>query len=205
MIGGPNDLYLLAASDHIGKMGEWQNKLFPLWFYESVEVLDGGEVLMNIVTGYNRHPILPGVVMSKYGKGQVLYCASSMESFYQAEGPDIVGELLQSFVKIASNKESPYRVDAPESIIANLTEAEDRMVLHLTNWTGNKFEKPWRNEYYISPVENVSVQIRIPEDKKVKRVYTLVETAFENKITGQNLEVFFPRVEAYQAVVVEFE
>jgi hypothetical protein len=79
------------------------------------------------------------------------------------------------------------------------------MVLHLTNWTGNKFEKPWMNEYYLAPVENVHMQIRIPEDKTVKRVSTLIKTDFKKKISGQNLELFLPRIEAYQAVVVEFE
>ena len=206
MIGGPNDLYLLAAKSSSAIVGEkWQNKLFPLWFYEPVEVLDDGEVLMNIVTGHDRQQILPGVVISNYGKGHVIYCASAMESFYEAEGPDIVGELIQKFVETVSPDPAPYTLDAPESVIANLTEVGDCMVLHLTNWTGNKFGKPWRNEYYLAPVENVLMQIHIPEDKKVKRVSTLVKADFEKKITGQSLEMFFPRIESYQAVVVEFE
>ena len=206
MVGGPNDLYLLANKDNKKIFGkEWKNKLFPLWYYEPVEVLDGGKVLMNIVTGYNRQPILPGVVMSTYGKGRVIYCASGLESLYDLQGPDMIGELIQKFVKTVSDEIAPYKVSAPACLITNLTKKENQMVFHLTNWTGNKFEKPWKNEYYLAPVENVRVQIRIPDNKKVKNVYTLVETDYTKKITGQTLEVFFPRIGAYQAVVVELE
>lgn len=204
MVGGPNDLYLLATNDNKKIFGkEWENKLFPLGYYEPVEVLDGGEVLMDIVTGHNQQPILPGVVMSTYGKGSVIYSASGLESLYDIQGPDVVGELIKEFVKAVSRESVPYILNAPAGLLANLTKKENQLVLHLTNWTGNKFEKPWRNEYYLAPVENVRLQIQIPDGKKVKHVSTLVEADYDKRITGQNLEVVFPRIESYQAVVVE--
>ena len=168
-------------------------------------VLDGGEVLMDIVTGHNRQQILPGIVISDYGKGKVVYCSNALESLYDYNGAALAGELIQKIVKTISGKEEPYTLDAPAGLLANLVEKENRMVLHLTNWTGNKFEKPWINEYYIAPVENVRIIIRIPEDKKIKNISMFIETDYEKKITGRNLEVFLPKVEAYQAVVVEME
>jgi hypothetical protein len=206
MIGGPNDLYLKATekgNDLFNKGGG--NRLFPLFYYEPVEVLDGGRILMDIVTGPDQKAILPGIVTSEYGKGKVIYCASALESLYHSEGPDLVGSLIQKLVEIASPEPAPYTLDAPASLISNLTEKGNSMVLHMTNWTGNKFEHHWRNEYYLAPVENVRLHIRIPEGKKVKQVSTLVDSKFKKKLSGQKLEVFFPRVEAYQAVVVELE
>lgn len=206
MIGGPDDLYLLAhPENNTNGENEWKNNLYPLWFYEPVEVLEGGIVLMDIVTGLNNKPILPGLIMSKYGRGQVIYCASALESLYAGCGARIVGDLIRSFIKTVSTEPIPYTLDAPASLIANLAEKEGQLILHLTNWTGNKFEQPWRNEYYLAPVENVSLRIRIPEDKKIKNVYTLVEADFKKQVSGQNLEVFLPKVEAYQAIVLEFE
>lgn len=206
MVGGPNDLYILANNDNKRVLNnEWKNRLFPAWYYEPVEVLDGGEVLMDIVTGHNRQSVLPGVIISDYGKGKVVYCSNALESLYDYDGAAIIGELIQKIVEIISAKEAPYTLYAPASLLANLAEKENQMVLHLTNWTGNKFEKPWINEYYLAPVENVRLQIGIPEGKKVKSVSTLIEAEYDKKITGQNLEVFFPRIEAYQAVVVELE
>jgi hypothetical protein len=206
MVGGPNDLYLLAKNDFKGFFNnEGKNRLFPAWYYEPVEVLDGGEVLMDIVTGHNRQQILPGIVISDYGKGKVVYCSNALESLYDYNGAALAGELIQKIVKTISGKEEPYTLDAPAGLLANLVEKENRMVLHLTNWTGNKFEKPWINEYYLAPVENVRIIIRIPEDKKIKNISMFIETDYEKKITGRNLEVFLPKVEAYQAVVVEIE
>lgn len=206
MTGGPNDLYLLAAEGREEMSGgEWKDQLFPLWYYEPVEVLEGGEALMNIVTGYDRRPILPGVVLSTYGKGRVLYSASALESLYGSEGPDMIGELIKKFIGTVSAEAPPYTLDAPAGLWANLTEKENRLVLHLTNWTGNKFEKPWMNEYYLAPVGNVRLKVNIPAGKKVKHVSTLVEADYEKKVNGQSLEVFFPRIEAYQAVVIELE
>lgn len=196
MVGGPNDLYLLARND---------TRLFPAWYYEPVEVLDGGEVRMDIVTGHNRRRILPGLVVSDYGKGKVIYCSNALESLYDYEGAGIAGELMQKMVETVSANEPPYRLDAPSGLLANLAEKENLMVLHLTNWTGNKFEKPWINEYYLAPVENVRIIIPIPEHKRIKNVSLLVEADYEKKITGGNLEIVLPRVEAYQAVAVEME
>ena len=206
MVGGPNDLYLLARNDSNRVLNnEWVNRLFPAWYYEPVKVLDGGEVLMDIVTGHDRQRILPGLVLSDYGRGRVVYCSNAIESLYDYEGAAIAGELLEKIVKMISTNEPPYTLDAPAGLLANLTEKENRMVLHLTNWTGNKFERPWVNEYYLAPVEDVRVIIRIPEHKRIKNVSLLVESNYKKRITGSNLEVILPSVEAYQAVVVEME
>ena len=196
MVGGPNDLYLLARND---------TRLFPSWYYEPVEVLDGGEVLMDIVTGHDRRRILPGLVISDHGKGKVIYCSNALESLYDYEGTVIVGELMQKMVETVSANEPPYRLDAPAGLFANLTEKENLMVLHLTNWTGNKFEKPWINEYYLAPVENVRVIIQIPEHKSIKSVSLLIEADYEKRITCRELEILLPRVDAYQAIAVEME
>jgi hypothetical protein len=206
MTGGPNDLYLSLTKDNKVMAGEkLKRNLYPLWFYEPVEVLEGGQVLMDIVTGPDKNPILPGVVMSNYGMGRVIYCASALESFYQSGGQDLVGELIQKFVEIVAKESAPYHLDAPAGLIANMTRKDDQLVFHMTNWTGDKFEQPLRNAYYLAPVENVRLQIVIPENKKFKEVYTLVETEYKKKINGQTLNLFFPRIGYYQAVVVDLK
>ncbi len=206
MVGGPNDLYLQVTNQGSEILEEVsESKLFPLWFYQPVEVMEGADILMNIVTGPDRKAILPGVVKSNYGKGQVIYCTSALESLYNSGGQDIVQELILKLITAVNKTPAPYTLKAPASLIANLTMSDNRLVMHLTNWTGNKFEHPWRNEYYLAPVENVSLQIRIPEGKKIKQVSTIVEADFKPKIVGQTLEIFIPRIESYQAVEIEIE
>lgn len=206
MTGGPNDLYLSESAGENGFGGnQLHNRLYPLWFFEPVEVKNGGELIMNIVTGPDQKSILPGVVVSKHGKGKVLYCASALESLFQADGQNMIGELVGKFIETITTDAIPYKLDAPASLIANLTNKKNCMVLQMTNWTGNKFEHPLVNEYYLAPVENVRLQILVPENKKVKKIYTLVDGEYTEKMIGKTLEMFFTQINSYQAVVVEFE
>ena len=194
MTGGPNDLYLTphAASD---------GPLVPLGYFEPVEVLDGGSLMMDIVTGDGRRPILPGVVTSTHGQGRVVYLASSLESLYGSTRQSALGNLLRKLVEVAAAAPPPCRVDAPPSLIANLTQHGNRRVLHLLNWTGDA-----ENEAnYLPPVENVAVRLTIPDGARVRRVSTFLKAPLHWKQSGRELEVRLPRVEAYQAVTVDFE
>ena len=194
MTGGPNDLYLTphAASD---------GPLVPLGYFEPVEVLDGGSLMMDIVTGDGRRPILPGVVTSTHGQGRVVYLASSLESLYGSTRQSALGNLLRKLVEVAAAAPPPCRVDAPPSLIANLTQHGHRRVLHLLNWTGDA-----ENEAnYLPPVENVAVRLTIPDGARVRRVSTFLKAPLHWKQSGRELEVRLPRVEAYQAVTVDFE
>lgn len=199
MTGGPYDLYLAEE----GRPSI--ETLTPLWHFQPVRTLDGGAVWKNIVTGDGLRPILPGVVVSSHGKGKVVYCASSLESLYLQQNSTAVGGLLRALVAKAAPMPPPYEADAPAAVIANLTSKGNVMVLHLTNWTGNKLERAGANEDYLAPVENVRVRLRVPEGRKVRHASVLVKAAFGKAQRGSILEITLPRVEAYQAIRVEFE
>lgn len=199
MTGGPYDLYLADRE------APTLQSLTPLWHYLPVRVLDGGEVWKNIVTGDGLRALLPGVVVSKYGKGRVVYCASALESLYLQQNSSAVGEFLRSLVAKAAPEPPPYEVDGPAALIANLTSRGSVLVLHLTNWTGNKLERPGANEYYLAPIENVRVRLAIPAGRKIRGVSLLVKTEFQQETSGGMLKLSIPRIEGYQAVRVELE
>jgi hypothetical protein len=212
-LGGPHDLYVLARSGSeqsqrvlrpAGEAGHregggWDGRLIPAWFYEPVEVLPGGVVEADIVRG-NGQALLPAVVSSTLGKGRIVYLASSLESFYGQSNAQVVGDFLATLVRSVSAAEPPYELEAPEALIANLTAKGDERVLHLTNWTGNKFEMPWVDEYYIAPIENVRVRLRLPEGRRLGDLRMLVPAPFRKKQTGSTIELVLPRVEAYQGI-----
>ena len=138
MTGGPYDLYLAERSRAAVE------NLTPLWSYLPVKALERGEVWQDIVTGDGLRPILPGVVVSSYGQGRVVYCASALESLFLQQNSSAVGDLLRNLVARAAAEPPPFELQAPAALIANLTSKGDTQVLHLTNWTGNKFEAPAR-------------------------------------------------------------
>jgi hypothetical protein len=199
MTGGPYDLYLA------GRPKPTTADLTPLWTYLPVKALDGGEVWKDIVTGDGMRPILPGVIISQYGKGRVVYSASALESLFLQQNSRAVGGLLRELVVKAAGEPPPYQVEAPAALIANLTYKGDVQVLHMTNWTGNKLERPGTIENYLAPVENVRIRLAIPEGRRVRSVSLLVDGHFTQARKGSTLEVLIPRIESYQAVRVEWE
>jgi hypothetical protein len=205
-VGGPSDLYLMANARGVNVLGNyWRNRLVPLWFYEQVEVLEGGEAIMNAVTGDGRRSVLPGVVISDYGKGKVVYCTSTIESLYLEEGIYVLGELIRDLINSVTPEEKLYTIEAPASLMTNLAEKEDTWVIHMTNWTGNKFERAQTNEYYLAPVENVKIDINIPKGKAVRDISTFIETSFNKEIKKNKIEVSIPRINAYQGLKIKFE
>lgn len=199
MIGGPNDLYLLPRAD--SRATETSIPMIPLWHFESVECLAGGTVRADIVTGDGHKPILPGVVVSRHGKGRVVYLASSLESLYSSTRQSLLGRYLRTLLEEAAAVPPPYRVVAPPSVIANLTQNGDRRVMHLLNWTGDA-----ENEAnYLPPAENVAVYLTIPDGMKVRQVTAFPESSFHQTQPGQELEIRIPRMDAYQAIAVELE
>jgi hypothetical protein len=192
MTGGPNDLYLAPR-------GASDGALVPLWFFEPVEALDGGSVRWDIVTGDGRRPILPGVVTSRRGRGRVVYLASSLESLYNSTRQSDLGTLLRGLVEGAAGSPPPVRVTAPAWLVANLTQNGQRYVLHLLNWTGDAEN----DGGYLPAVENVAIRWTIPDGAKVRSVSALVEAPFRSEASGQELVIQLPRVEAYQALVVD--
>lgn len=199
MTGGPYDLYLAAR----GKPSIAEAT--PLWHFDPVRTLPGGEAWRDIVTGEGLRPILPGVVVSQHGKGRVVYCASTLESLFLQVNNKVVHDFLLSLVAKAAAEPPPYEVSAPAALIANLTMNGNTRVLHLTNWTGNKLERPGANEYYLAPVENVRIRMAVPKGKRVRDVALLVKAPFKKDLKGSSLEIVLPRVEVYQAVRVVLE
>lgn len=194
MLGGPNDLYLTSH-------GVTTGPLVPLGYFEPVEVLEGGSAMMDIVTGDGRRPILPGVVTSVHGKGRVVYLASSLESLYSSTKESVLGRCLRDLVAYAAVSPMPYQVSGPSTLVANLTQNGNRRVLHLLNWT----TEPDNESGYLPSVENVVVRLRIPEGRKVCRLAGFPTTSFRHKQSGPELELRFPRIEAYEGISFELQ
>ena len=205
MVGGPNDLYMLARAGAEGFDDYWLNRLVPLWFYEPVRVLEGGSVVMDIVTGDGRRAFLPGVVLSRYGKGRVAYLASCLESLFQTDNMDVLGQLIRTLIKTVAPEPAPYEIQAPAGLICNMTTKGNRQVVHLTNWTGNKFERMLTKEYYLAPVEDVVLRVRLPDQKHIQSIDKFVAGPSKRRDLDGAVEISFPRIEAYQAVYLEME
>lgn len=72
-------------------------------------------------------------------------------------------------------------------------------MLHLLNWT----TEPDNESGYLPPVENVRVRLRIPEGREVRGLAGFPDPLFRHQQSGQELELRFPRIEAYEGITFE--
>ena len=64
-----------------GQECPFYGKLVPVFDYEPVAPLDGAVVAADIVAGESQ-AVLPGIVLSRHGKGRVAYVAPALESVF---------------------------------------------------------------------------------------------------------------------------
>ncbi|HEV8504072.1 MAG TPA: hypothetical protein VGQ53_01690, partial [Chitinophagaceae bacterium] len=109
-------------------------------------------------------------------------------------------ELISDLISIVSPSSPTYTIKAPSTLIANMVDSGNQYLLHLTNWTGNKFEKTQVMEDYIAPVENVQIDLNFPP-AKVASVKTLNGSPFTLREKSKSVEVVLPKVGVYEGVL----
>ena len=60
-------------------------------------------------------------------------------------------------------------------------------------------------EYYLAPIEDVVLRIRLSEQKRLRSIDTFVTGPSKRRDLNGIVEISFPEIEAYQAVHLEFE
>jgi hypothetical protein len=202
--GSVQDMYLKTRPGQEVISPPLAEGLIPTHLYETVEVLDGGAVAADIVLGTGNEPVTPGVVVARYGKGKVAYIAAGVGAMYLQTGIREYSDLVRDVVEYVSPDEASYEIEAPvASLITNMTVNGDKMVFHLINRSASNQERMWQNIYYIPPIENVTIKVKIPDRKKIKNITSFVPVAFSQKIKNNILEITLPRIEKYQAIVIE--
>jgi hypothetical protein len=161
--------------------------------FETVEVLAGGKVVADLVAGPDNQPIVPGLVISRYGKGKVAYISAAFGAMYWQTNLRDLSDFIGDVIKYVSYDGVPYEIEAPPSqLITNMTVSGDKRVFHLINRSGNN-----------PPIENVTIKFRIPSGKKIKKITSFVPIDFSQKKEKNVLHVILPRVEKYQGIVIE--
>lgn len=204
-MGGGWDLYLKARPRQPVLKGRLAADLIPAAVYQPVEVAPGGVVAADMVMGTGTQPLFPGLVLSRYGKGKVAYVPAALDAMYRQTRIRQFADFLRDVVAYVSADGLPYEIDAPSTLIANMTSRGDARVLHLVNWTGCKYECPQQNVHYVPPIENVVVRYRVPPGKRVTGVKMFVPRGFSHRIEDGILYVTLPKVDMYQGVIIELQ
>lgn len=203
--GGVWDLYMKTRDGQSVIKSPLTENLIPTHLYETVKPLPGGTVAADIVVGTDNEPIFPGLIVSNYGKGKVAYIPAALGAMYLQTNIREFADFIKDVIEYVSPDAVPYVIDAPSSLIANMTINGNKQVLHLVNWTGCKHERILQNVYYIPPIEDVLIKYKIPDGKIIKLIELFIPEEFSHYREKDILYIELPRVDKYQGVVIEME
>jgi len=139
--------------------------------------------------------------LKETGKGRIAYFPGDIDrSFWQMMATDH-STLLRNTIRWALNEEPIVDVKGSGVIDVTVWRQKDSMTVHLVNLTNPMMMKgPFRE---IFPID-VSVNIKIPADKRVKGVHLLMrdtKPVFENKDGMITLEV--PQITDHEIIALE--
>ena len=84
--------------------------------------LGGGAVAADMVVGTGNEPVVPGLVVARYGKGKVAYIAAEVGAMYLQTGIRELSDLIRDVIEYVSPEGVPYEIEAPiASLITNMT------------------------------------------------------------------------------------
>lgn len=201
--GGVWDLYLKARDAQQVLDSPLADDLMPTFLFQPVKAMPGGTVAADVVLGTDSEPISPGLVVAKHGKGKVAYISPALDAMYLQTHIRQFREVIRDVIEYVSPEPLPYKIDAPSALTTNMTERDNMRVLHLVNWTGCKQERPQQKVYYVPPIENVTIRFRIPPGKSIRNVSLFIPAPFSYTQEKDTLQVTLPKIEKYQAVVIE--
>ncbi len=204
-MGSGWDLYLKARPDCSIFQHLPHNRLMPSALYQPVATLPGATVAADLIRGGDSAPLFPGIVVSRHGKGKVIYLATALESMYRQSRIRAIGNVLRDVVTYSASAPPPYDLDAPATLISNMMSRGDTRVLHLVNWTGCKFETSGQNAEYIPSVDNVTIRFRVPDGQRVTGVRLLAPAEVSHLVEDGTLLIQLPKVDKYQGVVISLQ
>ncbi len=144
----------------------------------------------------------PGLVLSKYGEGNVAYLPYLLGTTYTNFKIEDHQALALATVKWSKNEDFEIFVDAPPTVQVelrsqNVEEDKKRLLLHFVNNTGD-MKRPMST---IIPIYGIKVVL---PGVDVKRIYTLWDKEELNFTRNESgIEFILPELNLYDVVVVE--
>ncbi len=149
----------------------------------------------------------PAILVSRFGKGRVVYFSGEVDSVYAQYGHPDYKRLLANAIRWAAATRAPVEVDAPATveIVVSKQTKENRLIIHLVNYTS--VSAPWakgRVAQETIPIHNIKVRAKKMRDRSVGRVYFAPENKEMTYVEKESyIEVEVPRLEVHGMIVIE--
>lgn len=140
--------------------------------------------------------------LSQKGAGRVVYFPWDIDRTYWEVLCVDHFKLLRNAVEWATNEPQPVTVAGPGILDVTLWRQKNSMTVHLVNLTNPMMMKGPIREFI--PLTEQTVRVKIPSDKKPRRVYLLAagkEVRF--KRSGDCIELSVPRIIDHEVVAID--
>jgi hypothetical protein len=213
---GDGDPYLLIGETHPIATGMKSNQLLfcERQNYPVVEVQAEGKVIAKMYlqnVGERMHPIdyaearHAGIIISQYGKGRVVYCIPPIDMVYFRREFHLVRRLLSQAVDWVTCNQAPFTIEAPLSVVANLTENKTRRLLHLINYAGNRQEHLKAKVEWVAPLHGIRIPCRQREGMRLTDVATLMTKKALPFVSRDGFDVIeLPELNEYEALLLNY-
>jgi len=150
----------------------------------------------------------PAILAGKFGKGRVVYFASSLETVYLKRGYPYAQKLLANATRWAGG-EPQITACAPVSIevTAYRQPNKNRIIVHLTNFQTELSRSITGAPSVIReimPAYDIIVSVKVPEGAKISEVYLAPERErLEFEFDHGRLRIKVPKVDIHKMVVIQ--
>jgi hypothetical protein len=145
----------------------------------------------------------PGAYVQRVGKGRVVYFPGDLDrTFWQVLAVDH-GMLLRNAVEWATNEAPPVKVEGQGILDLAVWEQKASMTLHLVNLTNPMMWKGPVREIVRVPGQRIA--LRIPSDRRIRRVHLLVAARdVPYRTEGDTIHLETTSIGLHEVVAVDF-
>jgi hypothetical protein len=169
---------------------------------------ENGQWRQYTVTGAmppNRTPAGPGAVLTRAGKGQVLYVAGNWFTTYRTEGNPAVRKMLAGFLStlLPEPEQLLWIENKPLRIEASLLQTRSGYLVSLVNSAIQKQSTRFVHIEELSPVSDLHVSVRLPRKVRGVRLHPEgTSLAFAQEADGR-VHFTVPRVDILASVQLD--
>jgi hypothetical protein len=153
-----------------------------------------------VITSIKGESPCPGLIVSSYGKGKVVFSPAALGGHYYENRMIPIQKLIESSVRWLLGDRDLVEVDAPGTVevVLRTQEEKGRTLIHLINLTG-EMQRPMER---VIPLSDIAVKVKVSGTKKVHTLAEQGEIPFQNDEEGWT-RFTLPKLELYEVVVVE--
>lgn len=161
------------------------------------------EVLAETFGRGRRRTLGPAIIRRRHRKGTVIYIGSGLEAIYAETLHETLRSYFKSLLDPILGPSRAYEAEFRPGLMHEFARSENTLVLHLLANTGNIWKKSLVQEHFM-PLRNVRARLRLPPGRSVKSVALAWSGAAPQwRVENGWVEVVVPKVQVYEAIVVE--